>query len=200
MTNDTAFLQRHLEALIFSAVEPVSAEALRECLSEWLGADLGPEAIATALADLVAYYQEGPFAFEIVALAGGYQFLTKPDYRGSIDVLLRQKSKKHLSTSALETLAIVAYKQPVTKAHIEQIRGVSSDYALQKLLDKGLLEVRGKATTAGRPVLYGTSIRFMDYLGINDLKDLPMPKDFATEENEIGVQAEEDSAHNPTDA
>jgi segregation and condensation protein B len=83
-------------------------------------------------------------------------------------------------------MAIIAYKQPITKAQIEQIRGVNCDYAIQKLLEKELVEIQGKSDGVGRPILYGTSNKFLEYFGINDLKDLPSPKDFATEVNEIG--------------
>jgi segregation and condensation protein B len=86
----------------------------------------------------------------------------------------------------METLSIIAYKQPISKPEIETIRGVNCDYAIQKLLDKGLIEIKGKAETIGRPMLYGTSTKFMEYFGINDLADLPLPKDFSSEINVIG--------------
>ena len=130
------------------------------------------------------------FAFQIYAIGGGYQFLTKPEYQETVSVYLKQKSKKKLSASALETLAIIAYKQPITRSALEQIRGVGCDYAVQKLLEKDLIEIKGKADTIGRPVLYGTSQKFMDYFGINHIKDLPQLKDFATEENTIGEIAD----------
>ena len=130
------------------------------------------------------------FAFQIYAIGGGYQFLTKPEYQDTVSVYLKQKSKKKLSASALETLAIIAYKQPITRSALEQIRGVGCDYAVQKLLEKDLIEIKGKADTIGRPVLYGTSQKFMDYFGINHIKDLPQLKDFATEENVIGEIAD----------
>ncbi len=130
------------------------------------------------------------FAFQIYAIGGGYQFLTKPEYQDTVSVYLKQKSKKKLSASALETLAIIAYKQPITRSGLEQIRGVGCDYAVQKLLEKDLIEIKGKADTIGRPVLYGTSQKFMDYFGINHIKDLPQLKDFAAEENTIGEVAD----------
>ena len=130
------------------------------------------------------------FACQIYAIGGGYQFLTKPEYQDTVSVYLKQKSKKKLSASALETLAIIAYKQPITRSAMEQIRGVGCDYAVQKLLEKELIEIKGKADTIGRPVLYGTSQKFMDYFGINHIKDLPQLKDFATEENVIGEIAD----------
>ena len=116
--------------------------------------------------------------------------MTKPAYQASICILLKQQSKKRLSNSALETLAIIAYKQPITKSEAEQIRGVNCDYSVQKLLEKELVEVKGKSEGVGRPILYGTSQKFMDYFGINDLKDLPAPKDFNKEENSVGEKKE----------
>jgi len=122
---------------------------------------------------------------------GGYQFLTKPAYQASIGILLKQQSKRRLSNSALETLSIIAYKQPVTKSEVENIRGVNCDYAVQKLLEKGLVEIKGKSDGIGRPLLYGTSPSFMEYFGINDLSELPTPKDFAPpDENVIGEERE----------
>jgi segregation and condensation protein B len=144
------------------------------------------EDIQEALQSLVKKYEDEKYSFQIEHTGGGYQFLTKPAYQTSIGILLKQQSKKRLSNSALETLAIIAYKQPVTKTQIEQIRGVNCDYTTQKLLEKELIEIRGKADSLGRPILYGTSDKFMEYFGINDLKDLPSPKDFTREENSIG--------------
>ncbi len=133
---------------------------------------------------------ESGFAFQIYAIGGGYQFLTKPEYQDTVSTYLKHKSKKKLSASALETLAIIAYKQPVTRSVMEQIRGVGCDYAVHKLLEKELIEIKGKAETIGRPVLYGTSQKFMDYFGINHIKDLPQLKEFSTEENTIGQIAD----------
>jgi len=130
------------------------------------------------------------FAFQIYAIGGGYQFLTKPDYQDAVGLFLKQKSKRRLSASSLETLAIIAYKQPISKSGIEQIRGVSCDYAIQKLLEKELIQIKGKADTIGRPIIYGTTQKFMDYFGINHLKDLPQLKDFISEENAIGEISE----------
>lgn len=130
------------------------------------------------------------FSFQLFKAAGGYQFLTKPAYQASISILLKQQSKKRLSTSAMETLSIIAYKQPISKTEIENIRGVNCDYAVQKLLDKGLVEIIGKAETIGRPMLYGTTAKFMEYFGISDLVELPTPKDFSTEINIIGENSE----------
>lgn len=133
-------------------------------------------------------YEGDDYAFGIEKSAGGYQFLTKPAYQASIGILLKQQSKKRLSNSALETLSIIAYKQPVTKSDVEQIRGVNCDYTIQKLLEKELIEIKGKAEKIGRPILYGTSEKFMEYFGINSLDDMPTPKDFSQEANRIGEE------------
>jgi segregation and condensation protein B len=142
-----------------------------------------------ALQNIIIKFNDTNFSFQVIKSGGGYQFLTKPSYQETVNILLKQKSKKRLSTSALETIAIIAYKQPITKGQIEQIRGVTSDYAVQKLLDKELIEMKGKVETAGRPVLYGTTEKFMDYFGINSLKELPTLKDLTENTNEIGEQS-----------
>jgi len=142
--------------------------------------------IAEALENILKRFEDDSYAFQVFHTGGGYQFLTKPSYQASIGILLKQQSKKRLSNAALETLSIIAYKQPITKAQIEQIRGVNCDYSIQRLLDKELLEIRGKSDTVGRPLIYGTTQNFMDYFGINDLNDLPTLKDFAENENQIG--------------
>ncbi len=184
-------LHRHLEALIFCANEPVSLIELQKCLTDITGTELELETVEKAVIELQNFYDAGEYSFSIAELAGGFQFLTKPAYQASISILLKNKSKKKLSTSALETLSIIAYKQPVTKSQIEHIRGVNSDYALQKLLERELIEIQGKADSPGRPVLYGTGKKFMEYFGINSLKDLPQPKEFTSLDSEIGEPAGE---------
>lgn len=159
-------------------------------------ADVPEEDIQAAILRLDEKYQSEEFAFQISKAAGGYQFLTKPAYQASIGIMLKQQSKKRLSTSALETLSIIAYKQPISKTEVENIRGVNCDYAVQKLLDKGLVEIRGKSDSIGRPILYGTSQKFMEYFGINDLSELPTPKDFTQEVNTIGENIESEPAEN----
>ena len=183
---DLNFLQSHIEALIFCAATPIKAEEIQACLNEMFQTDVPLPDIISSLQSLTEKYISDEYSFQIYQIAEGYQMLTKPAYQTSIQILLKQKSRKRLSTAALETLAIIAYKQPVTKTEIEQIRGVSCDYALQKLLDKELITIKGKSETVGRPILYGTSQKFVEYFGINNLKDLPQPKDFTSSENEIG--------------
>ena len=193
------FLKYHVEALIFCSPSPLKLSEIRSSLSEMFDADVPEKDIIAAIEELINKYEAEEYSFTIVKSGGGYQFLTKPAYQSSISILLKQQSKRRLTTSALETLSIIAYKQPVTKGDLELIRGVNCDYTVNKLLEKGLIEIRGKSDSIGRPILYGTSQRFMDYFGINELSDLPTPKDFSHEANEIGdeKEIEESSLQNP---
>jgi segregation and condensation protein B len=186
------FLSNHIEALIFVSSKPIKAEEIKNCLVEMFDTDVPEKDILSSLQQLIEKYADDKYAFMIEHVGGGYQFLTKPAYQSSIGILLKQQSKKRLSNSALETLAIIAYKQPVTKSQIEQIRGVNCDYTTQKLLEKELIEIKGKADTLGKPILYGTSPKFMEYFGINDLQDLPTPRDFSIEDNSIGQDSIEE--------
>jgi segregation and condensation protein B len=180
------YLQHHIEALIFCSQEPLNEVEIKACLDEMFDTDIPNNHVAEALNELIEKFKSDAFSFEIIQSGGGFQFLTKPAYQSSISILLKQKSKKRLSQSAIETLAIIAYKQPLTKSNIEQIRGVGCDYTIQKLLEKELIAIKGKADTVGKPMLYGTSAKFMDYFGINRLDELPTIKDFIEKENEIG--------------
>ena len=180
------FLQNHIESLIFCSPNPIKLPDIKTCLSEMFGADVPEEDIVGAIQRVEEKFLGDEFSFQLYKASGGFQFLTKPAYQASISILLKQQSKKRLSTSAMETLSIIAYKQPISKTEIENIRGVNCDYAVQKLLDKSLIEITGKAETIGRPMLYGTTPKFMEYFGINDLVELPVPKDFTNEVNTIG--------------
>lgn len=180
------FLQNHVEALIFCSPAPIKVADIKSCLSEMFNADVPEDDIAGALQRIEEKFTAEEFSFQLFKTAGGFQFLTKPAYQASIGIMLKQQSKKRLSTSAMETLSIIAYKQPISKTEIENIRGVNCDYAVQKLLDKSLIEITGKAETIGRPMLYGTTPKFMEYFGINDLNELPVPKEFTGEVNTIG--------------
>lgn len=153
-------------------------------------ADVPEDDITGAIQRLTDKFQHEDFSFQLNKSAGGYQFLTKPAYQASIGIMLKQQSKKRLSTSAMETLSIIAYKQPVSKTEVETIRGVNCDYAIQKLLEKGLIEIQGKGDSVGRPLIYGTSEKFMEYFGVSDLSELPTPKDFSQEVNTIGESPE----------
>lgn len=126
---------------------------------------------------IIIKYITDQYSFELRKIGGGYQFLTKAPYHEAISVLLNLKEKKRLSSAALETLSIIAYKQPITKSEIEQIRGVNADYSIHKLLEKDLIEIAGKKDTPGNPILYEVSQTFLEYFGINSTSDLPQPKE-----------------------
>ena len=176
----------HIESLIFAADRPVGVDEIQECLELALETLVASHDIQAALQHLKDRYAEDLYAFELVEIAGGYQFLTKPAYHAAVNTFLRQSARKRLSAAALETLAIIAYKQPVTKPELEAIRGVSCDYSIQKLLEKELIAIAGRSETAGKPLLYGTSDKFMDYFGMKSLQDLPKLRDFKPAEEEIG--------------
>jgi segregation and condensation protein B len=180
------YLAQHIEALIFCAPKPIGEKEIQNCLKEMFEADIPISDVQAGIIEVTKRFQTEDHSFEIIESGGGFQFLTKPAYQASIGILLKQQSKKRLSNSSLETLSIIAYKQPVTRSDIEVIRGVNCDYAVTKLLEKGLVEIKGKSEAVGRPILYGTSQNFMDYFGINGLNELPTPKDFAVDENTIG--------------
>jgi segregation and condensation protein B len=182
------FLHRHIEALIFCAPSPLPVSEIVKCLNEMFEAEVPEEHVMGAIKELRQKYQSEDFSFQIDFLGGGFQFLTKPAYQTSISILLKQQSQKRLSTAQLETLSIIAYKQPITKGEIEQIRGVNSDYSVQKLLEKELIAIQGKSEGIGRPLIYGTSEKFMEYFGINSVAELPQLKDFSIPENQIGDQ------------
>jgi segregation and condensation protein B len=132
-----------------------------------------------------AYEQTGR-AMRIVKVAGGYQFATLPKFAVWLGKMLKEKMRRKLSVSALESLAVIAYKQPVTKPEIEAIRGVNADYVLHSLLERNLVTIVGRAATPGRPLLYGTTRDFLKHFGINDLAELPKPREI----NELMAEAE----------
>lgn len=179
-------LEQHIESLIFSTEHPITLPEIKKCLEEALETPFDEAVLLQHLEHLQERYAHDQYAFEVVEIGGGYQFLTKGAYHHTIATFLKQTTNKRLSRTALETLSIIAYKQPVEKSELEKIRGVSCDYALQKLLEKELVSITGRSDAPGRPLLYGTSEKFMDYFGIKSLNDLPKPKDFKMVENEIG--------------
>jgi segregation and condensation protein B len=179
-------LKQHIEALIFAAPQAIALTDIQLAVQENFQTEIS-EVDLLACLDLTRKQYEGEiYAFELVDIADGYQFMTKGAYHNTIAIHLKQTTKKRLSQAAMETLAIIAYKQPVSKSELEEIRGVSCDYAVQKLLEKELVVIGGRSEGPGRPLLYNTSDKFMDYLGIRSMNDLPKPKDFKEIENTIG--------------
>lgn len=183
-------IAKHIEALIFSSVQSISIQEISLALNAVFAEEITESKIFESLALIEAKFSKDDFAIELVNLNNGYQFLTKRDFHETVNQLQLHRSKKKLSQAAMETLAIIAYRQPITKLEIEQIRGVNSDYSVQRLLEKELISIKGKAETPGRPILYRTSPLFMDYFGLNHLNQLPQLKDIAREENSVGENTE----------
>lgn len=176
----------HLEALIFASDRPLSNEELVELLNNALAFiedRATPEQVEMAVEGIREKYNSEFYPFEIRQSGGGWQFLTKKEYHKTVAQLNGEKFLKRLSVAALETLAIIAYKQPITKSEIESIRGVNCDYAVQKLLEKDLIVISGRNEDAvGKPLVYATSRSFMDYFGINSTSDLPKINEVLMEE------------------
>ena len=184
-------MKQPIEALIFAADSPLSVDEMRLSLQKTLGTEINPVDVQTAVDELVEKYEEGEFAFQILQIAGGYQFFTKADYEKVVGEHIKHKLNKRLSTGQLETLSIIAYKQPVSKSEIEQIRGVNCDYVVQKLLEKELIVISGRSEGVGKPILYGISDYFLNYFGLNSVNDMPKLKEVeATVENVIGAATE----------
>ena len=183
------YLEQHIESLIFTGETPVSIADIRQCLTEVFSQSFNDQIILEAIEQLITKYQDERFSMEIVEIDHGFQFLTKGTYHKTVGQLLKINSNKKLSRAALETISIIAYKQPVSKSDIEKVRGVSCDYTIQKLLEKELVSIVGRSDGPGRPLLYGTSTKFMDYFGLKGVNDLPKLKEFKVPESEIGEQA-----------
>jgi segregation and condensation protein B len=171
----------HIEALVFASDKPLSSAEITELINLAFGFmedKIVQEQVDAALEGIVEKYNSEFYPFEVKESGGGWQFLTKKDFHKTVAQLNGEKFLKRLSAAALETLAIIAYKQPVTKGEVEAIRGVSSDYAVQKLLEKELIIISGRnEKMPGHPLVYATSKNFMDYFGINSADDLPKIKE-----------------------
>ena len=171
-------LMPHVEALIFASERPLPQMEMIELLGNVMDAPLESDKVAICLEAVKEKYDTEYYPFELSETGGGYQFLTKKTYHQTVLQLNGDKYIKKLSASAMETLAIIVYKQPITKSDIEFIRGVSSDYSIQKLLEKELIMIAGRNEHAvGKPLLYATTKNFMDYLGINSAEQLPELKE-----------------------
>ena len=190
----------HIEALVFASDKPLTRMELTELVNTALGFiedRATQEQIEAAIDGIKEKYSAEFYAFELREIGGGLQFLTKKEYYKTVALLNGDKFLKRLSTAALETLAIIAYKQPITKSEMEAIRGVNCDYAVQKLLEKDLVVISGRKEDAvGQPLIYSTSKSFMDYFGINSADDLPKISEVMMEElvnatNVIEAQAEQ---------
>jgi len=176
----------HIEALIFASDKPLTSLEVTELVNNAFGFmedKISLDQVEAAMEGILEKYNSEFYPFGLRQSGGGWQFLTKKDYHKTIAQLNGDKFLKRLSAAALETLAIIAYKQPVTKGEIEAIRGVSSDYAVQKLLEKELIIITGRnEKMPGHPLVYATSKNFMDYFGINSADDLPRIKEVLAEQ------------------
>jgi len=170
-----------VEALIFASDEPLTARQIIEIL--WSSESGGPR-LRVKEDDLLGYirelnseYVQAGRSFRIIQVAGGFQFATMPEFAEWLGRMMKEKAKRKLTQATIETLSVIAYKQPVTKPEVEAIRGVNADYAIQKLLERGLVTIVGRAASAGRPLLYGTTSDFLKHFGLNDLAELPKPRE-----------------------
>lgn len=186
-------IELHVQAIIFSAPNPVSLDDLKSVIEKSVDTSISIERIEESIENLRSKFATDSFAFELVKTGGGYQFLSKAGYYKTINTYLNLQAKKRLSKSALETLSVIAYhNNGITKAEIEQIRGVNTDYTVDKLLEKELIEIAGRKDGPGNPILYKTTAQFLDYIGINSLDELPKLHEIETStvENEIGKPEE----------
>jgi segregation and condensation protein B len=165
-----------LEALLFLSGDVLPVQSFKEVVS------LPEGEIKLLIDELIAEYRDRNGGLIIIEIAGGYQMVTNPEYAGWVRKFRTIHTSSRLSMPALETLAIIAYKQPIIKAEIEQIRGVNSDSAIRTLYDKRLIKIMGRKEAPGRPFLYGTTREFLQYFGLNDLTELPTLKDLSREE------------------
>ncbi len=178
---ELAYLIPHVEALIFASDKPLTALEITDLVNHAPGitddtATL--DDVETAIDQIRDKYNGGVYPFEMRMSGGGWQFLTRKEYHKTVAQLNGDKFLKRLSAASLETLAIIAYKQPITKGEIEAIRGVNCDYTVQKLLEKELIIISGRnEKQPGQPLIYSTSRNFMDYFGINSADDLPKIKE-----------------------
>ncbi len=183
-------VQQIIEALIFAADAPLRPAQIMEIFQneEFFGIKFDELVLEDAISALQLKYEDESFVFELRQIDGGYQFYTKKDYYPFVKHAALAKSNRRMSRASLETLSIIAYKQPITKTEIEFIRGVNCDYAVRKLLDRNLIEIQGRSDVAGRPLVYGTTSFFMEYFSLNDLKDMPKLEEVHSDEVEFQAQ------------
>jgi len=176
----------HIEALVFASDKALNANDITDLINNAFGfleERISLDQVESALKGIEEKYATEFYPFELKQSGGGWQFLTKADFHKTIAQLNGDKFLKRLSTAALESLAIIAYKQPITKGEVEAIRGVNSDYSIQKLLEKELIIISGRNEhMPGKPLVYSTSKTFMDYFGINNTEDLPKIKEVLAEQ------------------
>lgn len=186
----TDHIAQQIEALVFASEQGITAEEIQAVLEAATEREHSLASISETLEALEAKYAADTQVLELKRINNAYQLLTKAAYYPVVGQLQQYRARKKLSQAAMETLAIIAYRQPITKLEIEQIRGVNCDYSVQRLLDRGLIQIAGKSSAIGHPILYATSDFFMDYFGMDTPADLPRLKDIVDEDNTIGQPAE----------
>ena len=165
-------LDRQVEAILLSTDKPVPLSRVAEALSQ-LGEAIESEAIEASVERLNEQYGASERAFRVERVAGGVRLMVRPEHAEALAAFHGQRQSARLSRAAIETLAIIAYQQPVTRAKLESIRGVACGEVLKSLLERNLIAIVGRAEELGRPMLYGTSKRFLDAFGLSTIKDLP---------------------------
>jgi segregation and condensation protein B len=165
-------IKKIVEALIFASDSPISENRIKNVITE-----LDSLHIHEIVDELNNDYDQHDHSFKIVRLAGGYQFVTRKEYANYIKQYYKGRSKSRLSRAALETLAIIAFKQPISRPEIDSIRGVNSDGVVKNLLERNLIQISGRSETIGRALLYSTTPEFLQYFGVNDISDLPRPRE-----------------------
>ena len=168
-----------IEALIFASDDSLSSDEIIKVIKEIDGDDvqITKEVIENTVDLLNNKYKENESSYRIMRIANGYLYATSEEFAKFVGYLSSERAKRRLSQAALESLSIIAYKQPITKPALESIRGVNSDYILSTLLEKNLITIKGRADSVGRPLLYGTTDEFLKYFGLNNLSDLPKPRE-----------------------
>jgi len=184
-----------IETLLFISEKPVTIDQIKIALD-----NISVRDIKDLIVELQKEHQQRQSGMVIVEIAGGYQMLSNPQYATAVRNFYKTRHKEKLSRPALETLAIVAYKQPVTRADIELIRGVNSDGVTAHLLDKELIKIVGRKDIAGRPYMYGTTKEFLEYFGLKSLADLPKMEDFAKLQDAMQEESAEAGAEPPVES
>jgi segregation and condensation protein B len=202
ITVDGIDLKNIIEAIVFASTEPLPIERIVECIQK---EEIGSKTVKETIEQLNKHYQEVHHTLRIVKLAGGYQFATHPQYDKWVSRLFKAKAEKKLSQSSLEVLAIVAYRQPITRAEIEKIRGVNADWTLRSLMEKNLITVVGREDAPGKPLLFGTTKAFLEHFGLFEISELPKLKeieDILKEDKEFAETLELDFnvKHDPVSA
>ena len=176
-----------IEAMLVSSDRPLKPIALVDAIGVHLDVQLKESNIADAIRALNEQYLDSGRAFTIESISGGYRMMTRAEHAPVIAAMHRSRASTRLSKPALETLAIIAYRQPITRAELEAIRGVACGEVVRSLMERKMVKITGRAEELGRPMLYGTTRQFLDTFGLSSVKDLPKPEEFADQMVQQGI-------------